>query len=121
MTIADLEQRARHKDRDVECAPDDELAIVEIARMSSRRAAVDPPCRRRRRDAHAAEERLERDHDSGLELGRLCFRVDLQNFLWNCSIAILGNKAAAPVIAVVDRKIDREDLDLERISGLSAF
>jgi hypothetical protein len=62
--IADLEQRARHEHRDEERAAGDELSVVEIACMLARRVAAHAAGRGRRRNAHAAEERPQRNHDA---------------------------------------------------------
>src|SRR6185503_3474062 len=68
MTVAYLEQRAGHEHRDVKRAAGHQLAIVEIARMAAWRIAADATRVRRRRDAHAAEKRSQRNHDAGQEL-----------------------------------------------------
>ena len=57
VAVADLEQRARHVHRNEQRRAGDQLLVVEIAGVRARRIAADAPDFRRRRDAHAAEER----------------------------------------------------------------
>ena len=59
VAVADLEQRTGGEDRDVERAAGDELAVIEVAGVATRRDAADAACLCRRRDADAAVERAQ--------------------------------------------------------------
>ena len=67
--VADLEERARDVDRDEQRGARDEFLVIEVAGVHARRGAVHPARGLRRGDAHAAEERAERDLDPLGEAG----------------------------------------------------
>src|SRR6187455_1168160 len=106
VAVADFEERTLDEHRDVERAAGDELAVVEIAGVAARRVAADASELWRRRYAHAAEERLQRDDDAGLELR--CHRpaIERQQPRGQRAVAVRGDEAAAAVVAVVDGQVD---------------
>src|SRR5262249_53671356 len=121
VTVADLEERAWRKDRDVERAAGHQLLVVHVARVPAGRIAADTPGRRLGRDPHTAEERLERNDQARPELRGHRLLVQLNDLDADRAIAILGQETTAAVVAVVDREIDREHLHLEGVAGLGAF
>src|SRR5665213_3459936 len=121
MAVTDFEQRTAGKHRDVKGAPGDELAIVEIAGVSSRRIAADPAGFRRGRQANAAVKRPQRNYDAGSKLGRHLLPVESQDLHGYIGLTIFRHEALATVVAVVDRERDRQDLDLQHIAGLCAL
>src|SRR6185436_15168469 len=61
MAVADLKQRAAHVDGNEERRARDQLFVVKVAGVNPRRGAADAAIGFRRRDAHTAEERAQRD------------------------------------------------------------
>jgi len=98
------------------------VAPATSARLS-RRIAADAPRRRIGRDAHAAEERMQRDRDAGREGRRHRGRVERDDARALLPIrgTVVGNVAAAAVVAVRNREIDREDLHLQRVTRFCAL
>ena len=88
--------------------------------MLARRRAADPAQLRRGRDAHTAEERVQRDDDAGQELGGHPVAVEGNDLRRQAAIAIRGHEPAAAVVTVVDGERDGEDLDLEGVARLGA-
>src|SRR5689334_5614085 len=64
MSIADFEERARRPDGEKDRGARDKLLVVHVTGVEAWGSAVDAPGARRRRDAHAAEERMQRDFDA---------------------------------------------------------
>jgi hypothetical protein len=120
--VAHLEQRARHEDRDPQRRSGHQFAVVEVPGVATRRVAAHTAQLWRRRDPHAAEERLQRNHDPGGELGRHRLAVELEDSRAARALAaVAGQVAAAPVVAVVDRQVDREDFHLEDVARFGTF
>src|SRR5204862_3844303 len=74
--------------------------------------------------AHAAEERLHRDDDTRHELRshRLLVERDQAAALTaRSAIAVGRDEAAAAVVPVIDREIDRQDLHFEHVAWLGPF
>src|ERR1043166_6663051 len=95
VAVAHFDQRPGNEDGNVERAADDELLVVEIARMGPRRIAADASECRRRGNAHAAEERTQRDHDAWRELRRHRLAVQREDLLTDSAVAVLGNESGA--------------------------
>src|SRR5262249_27154716 len=121
VAVADLEERARNENRNIERAASDQLPVVQITGMLPGRVAADAPKVWRRSHSHAAEERPERNDDARLELRGHRLGIELQDRLENRWIAVRRNEATAAVVAVVDRKIDRQDLHLEHVAWFGAL
>jgi len=86
------------------------------------RGAINLPGRRRWRDAHAAEERLQRKIDAGTKMPDLSPPVERNN-LRNCRRKQIGNKAIASNRVVSVRRVHANfaDAHFEHIPGLRAL
>ncbi len=120
MAVADFEERAFHVHRNEQRRSGDQLLVVEIARVRARRVAADAAHFGCRSDAHAAEERPERNDDARQERRRHVLAIEADDRLRAALLAVLPHVAAAAVVAVGDRQIDRQHLHLERVTGLGA-
>jgi hypothetical protein len=122
VAVADLEQCARNVDGNEQRGAGHELAIIQISGMDARRRAAHAPRSGRRRNAHAAEERTQGNHDARREHRRHPFAVERKDRgVVGAGPTVVAQKSAAAVVAVGDRQIDREDPHFERIAGLGPF
>src|SRR5436190_22172823 len=64
---------------------------------------------------------MQRDDDSRRKRPGNRLLVERDDLHPRGAIAVLAQKAAASVVAVVERKIDRENLHLERVARLRTF
>src|SRR5262249_53572538 len=71
--------------------------------------------------AEAAVERPQRNDDARLELGGHLLAIQRQDLDRQIALAVLGQIAVAAVVAVVEREIDRQDLDLEDVTRLGVL
>src|SRR6266436_2798584 len=69
VTVADREKGAFRVNRNEKRGAGDQLLVVEIARMDAGRSTANSACRIGWRDAHAAEERAQRDFNSLTKAG----------------------------------------------------
>ena len=75
----------------------DQLLVVEIAGVHARRIAADAADLRRRRHAHAAEERPQRDHDAGRERRRHGLAIEPDD-RWRAALhAVLAQNRLQPL------------------------
>ena len=116
MAVADLEEGAGGVHGDEQRRPGDERLVVEIAGVDPRRVAADAPGGRRRRDAHATEERLERHLDAGRE-GRDQPPTVQRDDAGLARMAILRKESATAVVSVRNREVDRKDSNFEHVAG----
>src|SRR5687767_12084368 len=89
--------------------------------MCAWRVTADTTDRRRGRHAHAAEEGLEWDFDAGRKLADHPLAIHADDGRSSPRRAIFADEPAAAVVAVGNRQIDRQHLDLERVARLRAF
>ena len=88
------------------------VAGSSFAGVDPRRVAADPTARRRRRDAHASEERLERDLDARTERADHPLTIERDDRDRPPRLAVLADEAAAAVVPVGNREVDRQDVHL---------
>ena len=118
MSVADLEQRARHPHRNEERRAGDEVLVVEVAGVNPRRRAVDPAHRSRRCHADAAEERMHRDVDPVGEVRDVVQRVERDDPALPGG-EVLGDEPAARaerVVRVADFGVHRDESHLEHVA-----
>src|ERR1051326_2683176 len=121
MAVADFEQRSPRENRNEQRAARGQFFVVEIAGVPARRIAADAAQLRIRRHTHTAEKRTHGDNNARPE-----FRGHLVFVEWNNTgrfrpVAVLRKESAASVVTIIDREIDRENLDLERVTRFGAF
>src|SRR5207249_7071457 len=95
--------------------------VVEIAGVPARGIAAYAAQLRIRRHAHTAEKRAHGNNNARPEFGSHPIFVE-----WNDTgrfrlVAVLRKESAASVVTIIDRQIDRENLDLERVTWFGAF
>src|SRR5690348_7022018 len=111
MAVTDLEQRSRRVNWDVERRAGNQLLVVEIASVYARRRAVHAAHALRRRDAHAAEEGLERNLDAVGEMTDHPLPVEADDLRAPLR-KILGQKSAAPakrIASIWQHEVDLPD------------
>src|SRR5262249_41923664 len=122
VAIADFEQRARRMHRYEQRRPRNERFVVEITGMDAGRIAADAPGFGRRRNAHAAEERTQRNDDTWRERRGHRLQVKRDDLRGPARRrAVFGQVTSAPVVPVWDRDIDREDFYFERVAWFRPF
>ena len=123
MAVAARKQRARHMHRQVERTARTELLVVEVAAVRARHDGADAAPMRRRRHAHHAEERVQRQvqaprHARGLAL-------DVKRDVDHAVLVELAGQCAGErpdhVVAPVLAQTHVEDADLERVARLGAL
>jgi len=123
VSVADREQRAGNEDRQIERGAGNELLVVEIAAVLARRLSRDHAPGKRRRRAHHAEERRQRNLLAPGQSPALARAVE-----HDMDVAVLGKivrqsagERAHRVVAPVVEHVDRLDVDLEHLSRLRAL
>ena len=119
MSVANLEQGARHVHGNPQRGAGDQFLVIEITGVNAGRSAADAALCRRRRHAHAAEERPERNGGAH-ERGGHRLPIHLDDGGPAARDAVLADESAATVVAVRDRQVDRQQLDLQCIARLGA-
>src|SRR5690348_7942448 len=95
VSVADLEQRALRPNRDVQRRTRDELLVIEIPRVNSRWRAVHATHRRRRRDADASEEWMQRNRDAAREVSEHAHRIELDDLRARCAREVFAHESTA--------------------------
>src|SRR6185312_13661107 len=106
--VADLEQRTGGVNRDIQCGAGDKLLVVEVARVHSRRRAVEPAERGIRRVTDATEEWSQWNVDAVSEVREHLLLVQ-GNYAHSGVAEVFGQKAtfsAECVVRVRNRQID---------------
>src|SRR5439155_11404336 len=106
VAVTDLEQGARGVDGNEERGPSDQLLVVHVAGVNAGRVRAHAPRVARRRHAHAAEEGMQRDHDSRGELCDHAPTIEWDDPRALRAVAIRREKSSAAVVAVRQGEVD---------------
>ena len=120
VSVAGLEECSGHVDRDEQRGARHHLLVVDVARVNPGRHAAPPARVRRRRHAHAAEERCERNGDPRQELRGILVAVEPDD-LHAHPLTQIADVAAAAVVPVRERHLDAQDAHLEHVTRLGSF
>ena len=119
VTIADFEERPFNVDWNEEGCAFDELFVVHVSGVGSGRGRVEFAGGFGWGDAHATEERMQRDGDAGGEGGGHLFEVERDGF-GEAVGEVLGEEAvfSGSVAGPGDVYVNFLDADLEDVAGL---
>src|SRR5205807_5009029 len=76
MPISDFEERPARMDRKIESCSRNQFFVVHVPGMDARRRAVNSPVSLRRGNSHAPEKWVQRNFNSGTELGNHAFTIE---------------------------------------------
>ena len=123
MAVAAGKQRARHEHRQIELGARRQFLVVEVAAHRARDQRGDAAPGRRRRHAHHAEKRLERQIEPPGQPADHPLLVE-RNVQQPGFVEIVGQGAGERpdhIVAPVLPELDVEDLDLQHVAGLGAL
>ena len=119
VAVASFEERAFGMDGDEEGGAFDHLLVVHVAGVDIGRGGVELAHLRRRRDAHAAEEGVQRDGDAGREGGGHFLKVEGDDL--GVAVGKVGSEEAVLAGSVAgpgNVDVDFLDADFEDVTGL---